>query len=211
LIIDDHLFVAEAIASAIGKEHQPVGIALRGTDALTLLRTQAADCVLLDLYLPDIDGFDLLRQIKDEHPAIKVVAMSGYNPQEFRMRAQAAGAEGFVAKGTSLTILRAALAAVAQGQRWFADDDASEQPAAVAGLTDRKLEILRALACAYHAHEVATYLQLATATVEEYIEQLKQRFRARTSVELVHAAMRAGLIGPLRPPLPPPPRGASGC
>jgi DNA-binding NarL/FixJ family response regulator len=207
LIVDDHLSVAELYSSALAGEHEKVGVAITGADVLPRLRTGGYDCVLLDLVLPDVDGIELLAQIKRTYTHVKVIAATGWDVPELYVRARENGADGFVPKAQGLRPLRAALAAVAAGGTWF-PDQAPPVPAqsGVHPITERQVDILRALAAGYHENEIADWLGITTGTVEEHIAHLKVRFHARTVAELVHAAIRAGDLSPLRPAIPPPPR-----
>lgn len=98
LIVDDHLSVAETLASALAGAHDVAGVLLRARDVLPWLLANRCDCVVLDLVLPDANGLDTIRQIKDCHPSLPVVATSGYDHPSSRVEALAAGASAFVPK-----------------------------------------------------------------------------------------------------------------
>jgi two-component system response regulator EvgA len=208
LIVDDHLCVAELYSSALAGEHEKVGIEIKGCDVLPRIRRGGYDCVLLDLCLPDVDGIDLLADIKRAYPHVKVLATTGWDVAELRVRATNNGADAFVPKAQGLAPLRSALAAVAEGRTWFpAETHLTPRGPGEHPITDRQLDVLRALAAGYHAQDIAVWLGITKGTVDEHITHLRERLQARTVAELVHAAIRAGLLSPLRPsvpPLPPP-------
>jgi DNA-binding NarL/FixJ family response regulator len=205
LVVEDHRMVAELYVSALSAEHE-VGVETTGGAVLRRLRSAKYDCVLLDLVLDDVDGFEVLAEIKRTYPYVKVIVATGWDVPELHVRARESGADGFVVKQQGLAPLRSALAAVAAGRTWFADhtDPLPRRPGEHP-ITRRQLDIFRALAAGYHENEIAEWLGITTGTVEEHVTHLKQIFRARTVGELVHAAIRAGLQSPLRPSVPPPP------
>jgi two-component system OmpR family response regulator len=109
LIVDDHLCVAQLCSSVLAGEHEKVGIEIKGGNVLPRIRRGGYDGVLLDLVLPDIDGIEVLADIKRAHPHVKVIATTGWDVAELRVRAMKNGADAFVPKAQGLTPLRSAL------------------------------------------------------------------------------------------------------
>ncbi len=91
------------------------GEASQGKEALEKLPEAAPDLVLVDLSLPDMDGLDLVRELRDDHPGIKTLVISGHNQERFAQPALDAGASGFVQKGMAHT-LREAIETVLRGE-----------------------------------------------------------------------------------------------
>jgi two-component system response regulator DegU len=107
LIIDDHeqlrtltrQIVAEASALHV------VGEAADGVEAMQLIQALRPAIVLLDLVLPHVNGLDVLRWIKEEHPETKVVIMTVHDEDAYRQAAEANGADAFLLKKTLMTDL----------------------------------------------------------------------------------------------------------
>jgi DNA-binding NarL/FixJ family response regulator len=208
LIVEDHQSVGETIQAAVAREHRVVAVAASGRDAHRILAAGDVDCVILDLHLPDVDGFELLRDIRSSYGAVKIVVFTAFALPETRRRALAGGANGFVAKTSSVRDLLGALAAIAEGDTWFPDISMPHWPEDLPGhgkaVTGRRLDVLRAAAAGFPTSEIATYLGITPGTVEDHIQAVKERLGARTLAAMVHAAVRTGLISPFKPDLPPP-------
>jgi DNA-binding response OmpR family regulator len=85
LIVDDEKKIADALAERLGLRGFYATPVYDGTSALSLLRRDNFDGIILDLRLPDIDGIDILRQTKEEFPDMRVVILSGHgNEQDFK-------------------------------------------------------------------------------------------------------------------------------
>ena len=96
LVVDDELDILEAIRIILEKEGYEVETAATAHDGLDLLQARTFHVVLSDLRLPDLDGLDLLRLIKQQYPAMEVVLLTGYGTIDVAVQAMREGAYDFV-------------------------------------------------------------------------------------------------------------------
>ncbi len=98
LVVDDESSVRSSLEMALGKAGYLTRTAASGNDALNILKKQSVDIVLSDLKMPDGDGMDLLRAIKNDHPNIEVILLTGYGTIEKAVDAMKDGAYDFITK-----------------------------------------------------------------------------------------------------------------
>jgi two-component system nitrogen regulation response regulator NtrX len=102
LIIDDELAIRQSLAGALGDEGFDVHLAESGVAAIDKMRSRRPDVVLLDIWMPDLDGIETLKKIRSEFPEIPVVMMSGHGTIETAVKATKLGAYDFIEKPLSL-------------------------------------------------------------------------------------------------------------
>jgi CheY-like chemotaxis protein/anti-sigma regulatory factor (Ser/Thr protein kinase) len=98
LIVDDNADAAELLADRLRMAGYTVELAFDGKGGLASARQARCHVALIDLGLPDLDGFEVCRALKGEQPALRVVALTGYSDSRSRDRAQEAGFDGFLVK-----------------------------------------------------------------------------------------------------------------
>jgi len=103
MIVDDEDDLRKSLCAMIqlGKQIKVLSAA-NGKQAIDTYREHKPDCVFLDLGLPDIHGFDVLRSIKEMNPLAKVYILSGYSERETKTKAQELGAQGFFTKPVNI-------------------------------------------------------------------------------------------------------------
>jgi DNA-binding NarL/FixJ family response regulator len=118
LIADDHPLVREGLRAGLSDEEDLVvcGCAVDGESAVELCRELAPDIVLMDLTMPRVDGLAALRTIVAENPLMHVLVVSAYGDRAHVRAAMAAGACGYVLKGTPTEELAEAMRAVRRGE-----------------------------------------------------------------------------------------------
>ncbi|MBI2527030.1 MAG: response regulator [Candidatus Rokubacteria bacterium] len=109
LVVDDDPSVAEVIADRIRAGGDGALVALDGSEALHLLGSTSVDGVLLDLVMPGLSGLAVLARIRDRHPALPVVILSGHADHELTRKALAIGAVDVIRKPDVLTHLSVTL------------------------------------------------------------------------------------------------------
>ncbi len=126
LIADDHQILIDGLLTVIKEipEVKVVGTANNGQQLLDKLRTVAADMVLLDLNMPQMDGINTLKFLKRDFPNVVVLVLSNYQQAELVKEIKQLGAKGYLLKSTTTSTLKEAILTVASGRQWF--DDLSE-------------------------------------------------------------------------------------
>ena len=106
LVVDDNTKIQYAFRSFLENEGYISIPVEKGSDVLKILEHENPKVVFLDIRLPDTDGLEILRQIKQKYPGLPVVIITGHNNEENKIRAQELGADGFLEKPVSLTNMR---------------------------------------------------------------------------------------------------------
>ena len=153
LVADDHSVVRQGIKQIVADspEMKIVGEATSGQETLQLARSGSFDLVILDISMADQNGLDILRELKAESPALKVIILSMYPEEQYAVRSLRDGASAYLTKGSSPEELILAIKTVASGKRYItpsvADrlatyiEDSSQRPLHET-LSDREMEIL---------------------------------------------------------------------
>ena len=144
-----------------------VGEATSGKEALEQLKLTSADVMLLDLYLPDMSGLDVLRYARSHYPRTKILVLSSYPEAQFGLNVLRGGASGFIGKGTEAPELMRALRTVARGGRYVGPELAEQLVAGVCGdsnaplhgkLSEREFQIFCKLAQGESVSQIAARL-----------------------------------------------------
>ncbi len=116
LLVDDEPFLTEAVATSLRFMGYEVTTAQRGDEALRLVRARTFDLVVLDVTLPDTDGFEVLRRLRRDGSRVPVLFLTARDSAEDRATGQALGGDGYMTKPFGLAELAARIAAVLPGQ-----------------------------------------------------------------------------------------------
>jgi DNA-binding NarL/FixJ family response regulator len=124
LVVDDHTLFAEGTVALLSSETnlEIVGIAKDGSQCLTLLKSKSPDIILLDISLPDCSGIHLIDNIKSIQPAVKIIMLTGLNPQGYLTNSLQKGVHGFLLKECNKKEMIEAIFYVAQGKEYFSKD-----------------------------------------------------------------------------------------
>jgi len=216
LVVDDHPLVLQALKGVLNQLDAEVDIfdAATADGARELARSHAdADLMLLDLGLPGADGFGLLEELRNDHPAVPVVVLSGSETRENVTRALGLGAMGFIPKRYSNDVLIGALRLVLSGGLYVppavlplaGTPATAEKPAAPAappaatirpedlGLTPRQSEVLALVLQGLPNKLICRRLNLAEPTVKVHMQAVLRALDAQNRVQAVIEASRRGL------------------
>jgi DNA-binding NarL/FixJ family response regulator len=201
LVADDHELMVEAVRLALAQaedEFEIVGTTNRGQQVLPLTAQTQPDLILLDLRMPGMDGLMCLELLRQRHPRVKTIVLSGVDDPNVMRSAFARGAVAYVRKQVDPRDLPSALRQAANGtvaQPIYGEgEDTQPSPADDAGLTERELAILRALGEGLSNKQIARQLWLAEQTVKFHLTNIYRKLNVTTRTEAVNAAYRRGLL-----------------
>ncbi len=205
LLADDHLLVAEGLKSLLSAEFELVGVVEDGRALVEAARKLRPDVIVADITMPHLNGIDALAQLKQDDEQVRVVFLTMHPEVAYARRALEAGALGYVLKHSAPSELIAAIRAALDGKTWLTPAVAGEvlqsmkrEPEKagdpVASLTPRQLEILQLLAEGRSAKEIGATLGVSARTVEFHKYQMMDRLDLHTSAELVHFAIKHGIV-----------------
>jgi DNA-binding NarL/FixJ family response regulator len=199
LAVDDHPTVRQGLSLLFGasEEVELVGTVENGEEALDAIARLQPEVVIMDVRLPGIDGISALRRIQQRAPSVKSVVFSAYGDKRLLSDAIAAGARGYVMKGSPPEDLLRAVRTVSRGQPFV---DPSLSPTLLmtnggdAPLSEREREILQLLAEGYHTEEVARRIGLSPETVKSDTKRAIGKLEADSRVHAVANALRQAII-----------------
>ena len=199
LLADDHPIVGEGLKRLLEEDFDIVALVEDGAALLAEARRLRPDVILADISMPGLNGIEALTRIRQEDPAAKVLILSMHQNPAYARRALEAGAAGYVVKHAAPAELVLAIRAALRGGVFvspaLARDLLSEpRPEAAPRLTPRQREILRLLAEGLSAKQVAARLAISARTVEFHKYQIMRAHGLRGSAELVHLAIRHGIV-----------------
>jgi DNA-binding NarL/FixJ family response regulator len=199
--VDDHPVLRKGLALMLGDidDVELVGTVETGEEAIEAVRKLKPNIVLMDVRLPGIDGISAVKRIHEAAPNVQFVIFSAYGDKRLLSDAIAAGARGYVMKGSPPEDLLRAIRTVAGGQP-FVDPSLSpalimtEAGVAEQALSEREREILQLLAEGYHTEEIARRIGLSVETVKADTRRVIAKFQADTRTHAVAIALRQALI-----------------
>lgn len=200
LIVDDHAVVRRGLRQILTDEpNVKIYEAGDSREALTLVREQSMDMVVLDIDLPDGSGLDLLKELKREHPRLPVLILSIYPEDQFAVRSLRAGAAGFLSKDAAPEELVKAVRKILGGGKYFSERTAEKLLNQVGtkldaspheSLSDREFQILRLFGAGKTVREIAAELSLSAPTVSTYRARVLEKLGLKTTADLVRYAVQ---------------------
>jgi DNA-binding NarL/FixJ family response regulator len=212
VVADDQDLLRDGVAAILGADPalEVVAEASSGPSAVAAVRALAPDVVLMDIEMPGGDGLTATRQILADCPGTRVLVLTTFDLDEYVLEALRAGASGFLLKTTPAGRLVEAVRSCAAGETLLAPsvmrrlvETFVRQPVAAPDglvpprlrqLTDRELEVLRALAGGRSNAEIGRDLFLAEATLKTHVTHILTKLGLRDRVQAVVAAYETGLV-----------------
>ena len=112
LVVDDEISVLKAISSVLSREQMQVTSANNSIDALNYIKNQSFDLILLDIIMPDLDGFSLLKEIRNQHIITPIILLSGRDEDTAQVKGLSLGADDYMIKPFSKTVLVSKIRAI---------------------------------------------------------------------------------------------------
>ncbi len=219
LIADDHDLIRDGLRSMLEGEpdFEVVGEASNGREAFALCRSLRPDLVLMDVRMPEMDGLEATREIKQQHPKTSILIVTTHESPEYLLDAIRAGAAGYVLKEATRRELLGAVRGVLGGEspldqelsarllKRLATAEGSRQdpPPEPAGkrqkhppgsLTPRELDVLGFLAAGKTNRQIAKELHLSLSTVKGHLERLINKLGVSDRTQAAVKAVELGLI-----------------
>ena len=214
LLIDDHVLIREAMRGVLKELTRDAAIveAANCRQAERLVEEHAdLEVILLDLNLPDGDGFRLLAQLREHHPDISIVVLAASNDRDYVVRALDLGAVGFIPKSTQRAVMVGALELVLSGGIYIPPEilmhDALPLPNSAAeqvgtdrqraspadcGLTERQVEVLALMMQGKSNKAICHVLALAENTVKNHVGAILKALKVKNRTEAVMAVVEHG-------------------
>jgi DNA-binding NarL/FixJ family response regulator len=191
-------------------EIEIIGEAGDGREAVQLADRLKPDVMIMDLAMPELNGLDAIRQIRKEVPEIELLVFSMHDSEELIREVFAAGARGYVLKSDVALYLIEAVKSLSRHKPFFTPriseailnslvntaGHSPVEPVRSGPLSAREREILQLLAENKSNKDIAKTLGISVRTVETHRRSVMQKLDANSIVELVHYAIRNGIVQP---------------
>lgn len=206
LLADDHPVVRGGIQALLSKvdEIEVVGEASTGAQTLELAASQQPDVVLLDVELPDMQGIQVARQIRQQFPNVKILVLSAHDDPFYIRGLLESGAAGYLMKDEAPSMIVEAIRGVARGETGWVSRSISAQMTAWVQtknyneirLTPREERVLGLVVEGRTNQAIAAQLMISEKTVEKYMAAIFEKLNVASRVEAAVFAVREGLIKP---------------
>lgn len=204
LITDDHAVVREGLRTLIGTEPgmDVIGEAADGIEAVQKACELKPDVILLDMAMPRMGGLEVIKEIKNKCPEIKILVLTSFSDDETVFPAIKAGALGYLLKNTSPGRLLNAIRDVHQGKPYMSSDIAnklmlemqrkSNLPPTEEPLTEREMDVLKLVAQGLTNQEIAKKLVIGEGTVRAHVSNILSKLHLANRTQAALYALREG-------------------
>jgi NarL family two-component system response regulator LiaR len=207
LLVDDHKVVRQGVRAFLEahSEFLVVGEADSGTTAITLSEEYIPDVVLMDLIMPEMDGVEATRQVKNISPRTNIVVLTSYHDDEHIFPAMEAGATSYILKDVDMEELAEAIRRAARGEVTLHPRVAarilqelhgarSEEVNPFTELTKREMEVLKLIANGLSNNEIAEKLVISDHTVKGHVSNIFGKLHLADRTQAAVYAWRKGVV-----------------
>lgn len=206
MITDDHKMVREGLKQLLELNNfiSVVGMAADGMECISLLKEKEADVLLLDINMPNMNGLETLKEIKEFNTKIKVIFLTVHNEVDYLLRAVEMGADGYVLKDSGSAELVNAIQVVMDGESYIQPDMIpllnskmvvrNSDKEKIKNLTKRELEVLVLVSEGMFNKEIADQLSISERTVKNHISSIFKKIDVSDRTQAAVFAIRNSLI-----------------
>ena len=208
LLADDHQIMREGLKLLVNRQPdmEVIGEADNGCEAVALAQELKPDVVLMDVSMPEMNGFKATMKLKRLYPQIHILALTRHTDEGYLQQLLEAGASGYVLKKSASAMLIEAIRAIVAGGT-FIDPKVAEKivggyvnrrvssgESSFAGLSNREIEVLRSIALGYSSKEIGAHLQISHKTVEVHKTNAMRKMGMRSRIDIVRFALLKGWL-----------------
>lgn len=206
LIADDHSIVREGLKQLLELDENLVVVAEAsdGAEAIEKIDSHKPDILLLDINMPNMNGLDALKTIREQNMEVKVLILTIHNEIEYLMRAVEIGCDGYVLKDSDSNLLKKAIYTIYDGEKFV---QPSLTPALNAGmasraisddklneLTRREIEVLKLIAEGLFNKEIAAKLNISERTVKNHVSNIFKKIDVSDRTQAAVFAIKNNLV-----------------
>jgi len=205
LIADDHAIVRRGLKDILEQEFADVYIAEvnNGKDLIKLAKAEEWNIVISDLTMPERNGLEVIKILKDEKPELPVLILSMHPEDQYALRVLRAGAAGYLTKESAGDELIKAVRYILMGRKYITPSVAEKMASQLTNdtskqlhelLSDREFNVLKLIASGKTVSEIADLLNLSVGTISTYRSRILDKMQLRTNAELTHYAIQQALV-----------------
>ena len=206
LVADDHEIVRKGLCSLLeqNKDFKIVAEARDGRTTVRLASELQPDIIIMDIAMPNMNGIEATKQIVNQNPEIKVIALSMHSDRRFVMEMLKAGVSAYLLKDSAFEELMLALKTVMKGKVYLSPEIAGtivedyrqmkkDETSAFEVLTEREREVLQLIAEGKPTKEIAASLNVSVKTIESHRQKIMNKLELSSIAELVKYAIRSAI------------------
>jgi DNA-binding NarL/FixJ family response regulator len=208
IIADDHKIFRQGLRMALADDHKLkcTGEAGNGIELLEVLKIKTPDVILLDLKMPEMDGVEAIKLIKEQYPEIKIVVLTMFDDEHFILHMMEAGANSYLLKNADPFEIKNAIHSVYDNDYYFNDlvnktllrkvilQKNAPRFKEEIRLNEKETEILKLICQEYTAAEIGKKIFLSTRTIEGIRSVLLEKIGVRNTAGLVMYAVKNGIV-----------------
>ncbi|WP_240743134.1 response regulator transcription factor [Ilyomonas limi] len=210
VLVDDHVLLRNGLAALVTSLGYTILYECSNGRQLIekLNKNNEPDLILMDINMPELDGFETTLWLKKNYPLINVLALSMYDNESSIIRMIKNGAKGYILKDTDPSELKQAISSVISKGFYYSDlvsgrlvrcirddeDDEHDNNKAMLGLNEKEIEFLKLAATEMTYKEIAQQMHLSPRTIDGYRDQLFQKLNVVSRVGLVLFAVKHGIV-----------------
>jgi DNA-binding NarL/FixJ family response regulator len=198
-IVDDHPMVVEGMRSMLQQLEgiEVCGHATHAKSCLGYFIKNTADVVLLDINLPDQSGIEVCKTLLQQHPTLKIIALTNFDQLTYMQRMKDSGAQGYLLKNASLDEIEQAIEAVTSNQEYWLGRDNLQDTIKDHNqllITRREIEVLKWIAEGLTNQEIADKLFVSTSTIDSHRKSLISKLQVKNTAALIRTAVQNKII-----------------
>lgn len=207
MIADDHSMVREGIKQILELDGDIIvnGEAGDGIQCLEMLENRQTDVLLLDINMPNLNGLQVLQQLKERKMNVKVLVLTIHNEVEYLVRAVEYGVNGYVLKDSDSSVLKKAIFQIHQGETFIQpeltpilkerlEDKRNSISASEELLTKREIEVLKLLAEGLFNKEIAYMLDISEKTVKNHVSNIFKKINVSDRTQAAVYAIKNSIV-----------------
>jgi len=206
MITDDHSMIREGLKQLLELEgdFKVIAEAADGVECMSKLEVTVPDVLLLDINMPNMNGLEVLQQMKEKKIKVKVLVLTIHSEVEYLLKAVDIGVNGYLLKDSESAELKKAITAVVNGENYIQPSlipvlnakmvDRDTDAAKIESLTKRELEVLKNLSYGMYNKEIAEKLSISERTVKNHISNIFKKIEVTDRTQAAVFAIRNNLI-----------------
>jgi DNA-binding NarL/FixJ family response regulator len=205
LLADDHAIVRAGLKEILADTGDITvsGEATNGQEVMARVRGHDYDVAVLDMTMPGRSGIELIKQVKNEKPKLRILVLTMHSEEQYAVRALKAGASGYLTKDSAAEQLVAAIRRIAAGGAYVSPETAERlalgaSPRAEAAphtlLSDREFQVFQMIARGVSVSKIARELSLSVKTVSTHKTRILQKMGLANQAELIRYALEHKLL-----------------